>query len=79
MLLSMYDISIPTMTGGFAILSGYLDTAAAHAEEHDIEPFVLIKARAPISRHAAFGRADRAMGKCWASTGSAAFDQAAKP
>jgi hypothetical protein len=59
MSLSMYDVSIPMMIRGFAVLSGYLDAAADRAEEHKIDPFRPYPG-APLSRHVVLGGRDSA-------------------
>jgi hypothetical protein len=45
MSLSMYQASVPVLIRGLTILSSYLDKAAAHAAENNIDPNVLIQAR----------------------------------
>lgn len=42
---SMYDLSIPIMRRGLAILMEYLDKASAYASENNIDPTVLINCR----------------------------------
>lgn len=41
----MYELSVPAMTRGFAVLSGYLDKAKAHAEAGGVDPAELLGAR----------------------------------
>jgi hypothetical protein len=43
--LSMYELSVPVLLRGFAVLSTYLDKAASFASENKIAPEVLIDAR----------------------------------
>ncbi len=43
--LSMYELSVPVLLRGFAVLSDYLDKAAAFAAEKKIAPEVLLNAR----------------------------------
>lgn len=45
MSLSLYDVTVPVLARGLAIVSRYLDKAEAHAKEHGIDPAVLITAR----------------------------------
>lgn len=45
MSVSMYRLSIPVFVRGFGILSGYLDKAAAFADESGLDPDILVDAR----------------------------------
>ena len=40
---SMYELTVPALLRGFAVLSTYIDKAAAFASENKIAPEVLIK------------------------------------
>ena len=45
MSLSLYDVSIPSLTLGLSNLSAILDKAAAHAEAKKVDPKVLTDSR----------------------------------
>ena len=45
MSVSMYRLSIPVFVRGFGVLSGYLDKAAAFADESGLDPDILVDAR----------------------------------
>lgn len=45
MSLTMYEVAVPTMLRGFAVLSGYLDKASAFAVEKGLDSTALIGAR----------------------------------
>lgn len=45
MALTMYQVAVPTMLRGLGVLSGYLDKAAAFAQEKGLPPARLIGAR----------------------------------
>jgi len=38
---TLYTFTIPLLTRGLSILSGYMDRAATHAERRGIDPAVL--------------------------------------
>lgn len=58
--LSMYDLSVPMLRRGLAVLSTYLDKAAAFAAEKDLDPATLVDARLATDMLPLSGQVQRA-------------------
>ncbi len=41
----MYDLTVPVLNRGFAVLSDYIDKSVVHAEQNKVDPMVLFNAR----------------------------------
>lgn len=60
MCISMYRLSIPIFVRGFGVLSGYLDKAAAFADENGLDPATLVDARLAADMLPLAGQVQRA-------------------
>lgn len=57
---SMYELTVPVLLRGLAVLSDYVDKAAAFAAENNIDPTVLVTARLAPDMQSFAGQIQRA-------------------
>ena len=60
MSLSLYEVTVPALLRGLAVLSTYLDKAAAFAADNSIDPSVLVNARLAPDMQSLAGQVQRA-------------------
>jgi hypothetical protein len=60
---TLYTFTIPLLTRGLAVMSGYMNKAAAHAKAHQLDPATLLGARLAPDMFPFSGQVQRACDK----------------